>query len=109
MAQIKSTRTAIIDAEEQISGTILIELNSPNHDITSGTIRCNVNYHHYEESRYLSSKTWVLPPEKTLILLQACINNQEGVDQLCGFSLEKFQENRFMEFLHQSGFLLMKF
>lgn len=94
MAKIKSTRTAIINAEEQILGTILIELNSPIHDVLSGSIRCNINYFHQEESRQLFSRTWVLPVEKATLLLEACINDTESIDDLLsGFLLEKLQAN----------------
>lgn len=93
MAKIKSTRQAILIPKEQISGTLLIEMNSPVHDILSGNIRCNINYFLMEESRLISNETWNIPSDKSLILLEACLNNKEGIDNLLtGFLLEKFQE-----------------
>lgn len=94
MAKIKSPTTVILNAEEQISGTILIELNSPIHDVLSKEIRCNINHFHQEESRLLSSKTWVLPDDKAAVLLQACVADSENIDSLlAGFLLEKFQSH----------------
>lgn len=103
MSKIKSTIPVVIEAMYQESGTILIEINSPEYDLMAGTIRCNINYYQMEEMRSLRTQTWSIPISKANELIVNIINgggNDALQDALAVILLEKVQTELLADGVH---------
>jgi len=103
MSKIKSTIPVVTESMYQESGTILIEINSPEYDLMAGTIRCNINYYQMEEMRTLKTQTWSIPISKANELLSDIINgggNDELQDALAVILLEKVQTELLSDGIH---------